>query len=102
MIILDGVEGFVDGGPSRGEKKAANVFLTSMDRVALDAAGVAVLKNLGANEAIMGPKVFEQEQIKRAVELNLGVSDPEQIEFVTPDRPSQLYAEKLKSILAQG
>jgi len=102
LIILDGVEGFVDGGPSKGEKKTANVFLASSDRVALDAAGVAVLKNLGANDAIMGTKIFEQEQIKRAVELNLGVGSPDQIEFVTPDGPSKVYAEKLKSILAQG
>jgi uncharacterized protein (DUF362 family) len=102
LIVLDGIEGFVDGGPSRGEKKTANVFLASTDRIAVDAAGVAMLKNLGANEAIMGTKIFEQEQIKRAIELNLGVADPEQIEFVTPDKPSRLYADKLKSILAQG
>ncbi len=102
LIILDGVEGFVDGGPSQGEKKTADVFLASSDRVALDAAGLAVLKDLGANEAIMGTKIFEQEQIKRAIELNLGVGNPEQIQFVTPDRPSQLYADKLKSILNQG
>jgi uncharacterized protein (DUF362 family) len=102
LIILDGVEGFVDGGPSKGEKKTANVLLASSDRVALDAAGVAVLKDLGANDAIMGTKIFEHEQIKRAVELNLGVGNPDQIEFVTPDRPSKLYADKLKSILTQG
>ncbi|MDH5743606.1 MAG: DUF362 domain-containing protein [Candidatus Aminicenantes bacterium] len=102
LIILDGVEGFVDGGPSKGEKKTADIFLASSDRIALDAAGVAVLKELGSNEAIMGTKIFEQEQIERAVELNMGIANQEQIEFVTPDRPSRLYAEKLKSILAQG
>ncbi len=102
LIILDGIEAFVDGGPSRGEMKTANVFLASTDRIALDASGVAVLKELGANEAIMGTKIFKQEQIQRAVELNLGVRNPEQIEFVTSDRASQAYAEKLKSILAQG
>lgn len=102
LVILDGVEGFVDGGPSKGEKKSANIFLASSDRVALDAAGVAVLKDLGSNDAIMGTKVFEQEQISRAIELNLGIGNPDQIEFVTPDRPSKLYAEKLKAILAQG
>jgi len=102
LIVLDAVEGFVDGGPSKGEKKTADVFLASSDRIALDAVGVAVLKELGSNEAIMGTKIFEQEQIERAVELNMGIANPEQIEFVTPDRPSRLYAEKLKSILAQG
>lgn len=102
LIILDGIECFVDGGPGKGEKKAANVFLASSDRVALDAAGLAVLKDLGSNDAIMGTKIFEQEQIKRAAELNLGAGSPELIEFITPDRPSKLYGEKLKSILSRG
>lgn len=102
LIVLDGIEAFVDGGPSRGEKKEANVFLAGTDRVAIDAAGIAVLKELGSNEAIMGRKIFDQEQIKRAVELGLGISSSDQIEFVTPDEPSKDYAEKLASILAQG
>ncbi len=102
LIVMDGVEAFVDGGPMTGTKKEGNLFLASTDRVALDAAGVAVLKDLGSNDAIMGTKIFEQEQIKRAVELNLGAGSPEQIEFITPDRPSKLHADKLKSILSKG
>jgi len=102
LIVMDGVAAFVDGGPMSGTLKEANVFLASSDRVALDVAGIAVLRDLGSNEPIMGTKIFEQEQIKRAVELNLGAGSPEQIEFVTPDRSSRLYAEKLKSILKKG
>jgi len=102
LIVLDGIEAFVDGGPSKGTKKEADVFLAARDRVAIDAVGVAVLKELGSNEAIMGSKIFEQEQIQRAAELGLGVSSPEQIEIVTPDKPSREYANKLESILAQG
>ena len=102
FIVLDGIEAFVDGGPSRGTRKEANVFLAGKDRIALDAVGVAVLKELGSNEAIMGQRIFEQEQIKRAVELGLGISKPDQIEFITPDEASLEYAKKIKSILAQG
>lgn len=102
LIVLDGVEAFVDGGPSDGTKKRANVFLAGKDRVAIDAAGIAVLKELGSNEAIMGRKIFEQEQIKRAIELGLGISGPDQIEFATSDKESGEYAKKLRSILAQG
>lgn len=102
LIVMDGVDAFVDGGPMRGTQKKANVFLASSDRVALDSAGVAVLKDLGSNEAIMGTKISEQEQIKRAAGLNLGTCDPARIEFITPDRPSRLYAGRLKSILAKG
>jgi uncharacterized protein (DUF362 family) len=102
LIVMDGVEAFVDEGPMKGPKKNGNVFLASTDPVALDAVGVAILKNLGSNEAIMGTKIFEQEQIKRASELKLGVGNPEQIELVAPDGPSKQYADQLKTILSRG
>jgi uncharacterized protein (DUF362 family) len=102
LIVLDGVEAFVDGGPSEGKKVDAGVFIAGSDRVAVDAVGLAILKDLGSNAAIMNTKIFEQEQIKRAVELGLGVSGPGHIKFVTPDTASRDYAEKLKGILAQG
>ena len=102
LIILDGVEAFVDGGPSRGKRVQAEVFIAGTDRVAVDATGLAVLKDLGSNPAITDMKIFEQEQIKRAVELGLGISGSDQIELVTPDDSSRLYAAKLKTILAQG
>ncbi len=102
LIVMDGLEAFVDGGPSTGKKVEADVFVGGTDRIAVDAVGVAILKDLGSNAAIMGTKIFEQEQIKRAVELGIGISSPEQIEFVSPDEPSRAYAEKLKTILAQG
>jgi uncharacterized protein (DUF362 family) len=102
LIIMDGMEVFVDGGPMKGTVKNANVIVAGCDRVAMDAVGVAILKELGSNENIMGRKIFEQEQIKRAVELGLGISKPQQIEFVTADKASSDYAQKLKTILAKG
>ncbi|NIN72523.1 MAG: DUF362 domain-containing protein [Gemmatimonadetes bacterium] len=102
LIVLDGVAAFTDGGPSRGELKQADVIVAGHDRVAIDAVGLAVLKELGSNEAIMGRKIFEQEQMARAVELGLGITSAEQIEFVTPDEASREYAERLEGILALG
>ncbi len=99
LIVLDGIAAFTDGGPSQGELKAGNVILVGEDRVAVDAVGVAVLKSLGANEAIMSRPVFQQEQIARAVELKLGVTGPEQIEIVTADAGSRALAEKIKPFL---
>ena len=72
------------------------------DRVAVDAVGVAVLKSLGANPAIMGKKIFEQEQIARAVELKLGVESADAIDLVTGDADSKAFADALRPILAQG
>lgn len=102
LIVLDGVEAFVDGGPSMGTKKKANVFIAGWDRVAIDAVGVAVLKELGSNEAIIRRKIFKQEQVARAVELGLGINKPDLIDFITSNKPSREYAKKLKSILAKG
>lgn len=102
LIVLDGIEAFVDGGPMTGELKRADVILAGTDRIAVDAVGLAILKDLGSNEAIMGRKIFEQEQISRAVELGLGVRRPEEIELVTGDDRSNSYAERLKGILNRG
>jgi uncharacterized protein (DUF362 family) len=102
LIVMDGIECFVDGGPMTGTKKTANVFIAGSDRVAMDAVGIAVLKELGTKAEIMERKIFAQEQIQRAVELGLGIAGPDKIEFVTPDRESRDYAQELQSILAQG
>jgi len=102
LIVLDGVVAFTDGGPSRGTLKTGNVMIAGTDRIAVDAVGVAMLKHLGANQAIMGRKIFEQEQIARAVELKLGVESADAIELVTADAESQVTANALRAILAQG
>lgn len=102
LIVLDGVSVFTDRGPSRGELKAGNVMIAGDDRVAVDAVGLAVLKSLGSNEAIMGRPIFEQEQIARAVELRLGVATPADIELVAGDAGSRTLAARLREILDQG
>ncbi|MGE5245157.1 MAG: DUF362 domain-containing protein [Betaproteobacteria bacterium] len=102
LIVLDGVAAFTDGGPSHGELKAGNVVIAGDDRVAVDAVGLAMLKSLGANQAIMGRRIFEQEQIARAVELRLGAPGPEAIDIVTADAASRQVADALRGILAQG
>jgi len=102
LVVLDGVEAFTDGGPSRGELKRGDVVVAGHDRVAVDAVGVAILKELGANAAIMDRPIFQQEQLARAVELELGATGPADIEIVTGDDASRAYADRVEGILAQG
>ncbi len=102
FIVMDGVEAFVDGGPSSGQRVAANLFIGGTDRVAVDAVGVAILKELGSNATIMERKIFEQDQIARAVDLGLGVSGPDRIELVAADAPSRAWADRIKAQLAKG
>ena len=102
LVILDGIDAFVDGGPMTGKGAKGEGFLASQDRVAVDAVGVAILKFLGSNESIMKPKIFDQEQIARAVELGLGASSPSEIEVIPADEKSQDYGDRVLEILKKG
>jgi uncharacterized protein (DUF362 family) len=102
LVILDGIDAFVDGGPMTGKPARGEVFLASTDRVAIDAVGVAILKFLGSNESIMKPKIFEQEQIARAAELGLGASSPSEIDVIPADEKSQIYRDQVLEILKKG
>ena len=101
LVVLDGVEAFVDGGPHRGTRVEAKVMLAGTDQVAIDAVGVAILRLLGTTpEVSLGP-IFEQEQIARAAELGLGVSSAKQIQLITGDAGSEAFAARVRDILAR-
>ena len=100
LIIMDGVISFVDRGPMEGTRKEANVFLAGTDKVALDAVGVAILRILGTTPEVSKGSIFEQEQIKRAVELGIGIKAPDDIEFLTDSEESEKLVEKIKEKLA--
>ena len=102
LIVLDGIDAFVDAGPAVGKRAKGNVFLASTDRVAIDAVGVAVLKSLGSNDQIMGTKIFDQEQISRAAEIGLGATAPSGIELVAADDQSSDYRDRIQDILNTG
>ena len=91
FIVLDGIDAFTDGGPMTGKQAKGNIFLASTDRVAIDAVGVAVLKTLGSNSAIMNRKIFDQRQIARASDLGIGVSSGSEIEIISADRESEAF-----------
>jgi uncharacterized protein (DUF362 family) len=99
LIVLDGVEAFVDGGPDHGKQVASQVILAGTDRVAIDAVGVAILRYFSTTPAVSHGAIFQQEQIARAVELGLGVASPEQIELITDDHESAAYAAEIQQIL---
>lgn len=102
LVVIDGVEAFVTGGPDKGEMVAANVVLAGSDRVALDAVGVAILRHFGTTAEVSAGPIFEQEQIARAVALGLGASNPADIELVTDDADSAAFAAVVDVILQQG
>ena len=102
LVLLDGVEAFVDGGPHRGTRKEAGVVLAGSDRIAIDAVGVAILRLLGTTPEVSKGRIFEQDQIARAVELGLGVRSPDQIQLVTGDAESKTFSDRVGEILYHG
>lgn len=99
LIVLDGVQAFIDGGPHAGTVADTEIILVGTDPVAVDALGVAALRLAGTTPEVSRGPIFEQEQIARAVELGLGVDSPSKIELLTADNASEVYAEQLRSIL---
>jgi uncharacterized protein (DUF362 family) len=103
LIVLDGLEAFVQGGPERGPLEKPGVMLAATDRVALDAIGVAILRLYKTTPEVARGKIFEHPQIKRAAELGLGARGPQEIEIVpAPDDESKSFAERVREVLDRG
>ncbi|MFX1420310.1 MAG: DUF362 domain-containing protein [Promethearchaeota archaeon] len=101
LIIMDGVISFVDRGPMEGTRKEAKVFLAGTDKVAIDAVGVAILRILGTTPEVSKGSIFDQEQIKRAIELGVGISSSEEIEFITDSEEAEELVVQIKEKLAE-
>ena len=101
LIIMDGIITFVDRGPMEGTRVEANVFVAGTDKIAIDAVGVAILRILGTTPEVTNGLIFEQDQIKRAVELGLGVNSPKEIEFLTDSEESEEFVAEIKGELVQ-
>src|SRR5947209_8579937 len=99
LVVLDGVEAFTTGGPDSGKLVQANVILAGTDRVALDAVGVALLRHFGTTPEVSQGNIFDQEQLARAAQLQIGATGPKQIDLVTGDRQSAEYAKQIRAIL---
>ncbi len=99
LVILDGIDAFIDGGPDKGTLVHPKVMLASTDRIAIDAVGVAILRDHGTTPEVQKGPIFEQEQIKRASELGLGVEHASDIAIVSANDESSDYAQKIQNVL---
>ena len=79
FYISDATKCFVTEGPNIGTLREPDIMLASSDVIANDAVGLALLKTLGTVPKIQNHSIWAQPQIKRAVELNLGVRSREEI-----------------------
>jgi uncharacterized protein (DUF362 family) len=101
LIIMDGLIAFVDGGPMKGTRKKVNVFVAGTDKIAIDAVGVAILRILGTTLEVSKGSIFDQDQIKRAVELGVGITSPHEIEFIYDSKEAEKLVEQIKEKLKE-
>jgi uncharacterized protein (DUF362 family) len=94
FYISDATKCFVTEGPNIGTLREPDIVLASSDVIANDAVGLALLKTLGTVPKIRNHSVWAQPQIKRAVELNLGVHSREEITI------KSLEIEEIEEIIA--
>jgi uncharacterized protein (DUF362 family) len=99
LVVMDGIEAFITGGPEQGQRVAPGVLLASRDRVAIDAVGVSILKMYGARGKVGDADVFEQDQLRRAAELGIGVKSADEIELTPLNQESQPEAERIEAVL---
>ena len=100
LIVIDGVDAFVGGGPEQGRRVQAGVILASTDRIAIDAVGIALLRKLGTTREVSSGSIWSQAQIRRAADLGLGAVRAEQVELVTADRASAQMADEIRQFLS--
>jgi uncharacterized protein (DUF362 family) len=96
LIVMDAAEGFTTGGPDKGKLIRPNVIIAGNDRVAIDAAGVALLRSYGTMRDVTEGRIFELEQIARAAELRIGVSSAAEIHLVPLDPASEAIASRIQ------
>lgn len=106
LTIADATTIMIAGGPTEGTPASANLLLLSGDRIALDAVAVALIRTFGAWSKVAGKSVWDQRQIRRAIELGLGVAGPDHVELVTatvsgPDVGFEQLVEKIRKDLSQ-
>ncbi|MEN6290654.1 MAG: DUF362 domain-containing protein, partial [Methanobacterium sp.] len=99
LIVMDAINAFITKGPEQGEVVEPNLILASADRVAMDAVGVAILRNYGVKTSISKGPIFELDQIRRAAELGVGVESAQEIELIPLNDESHGDADSIMKVL---
>jgi uncharacterized protein (DUF362 family) len=81
LIIMDARKCFITRGPAEGEVREPNLILASDDRIAIDVEGIKIIQGFKGN-SLKNIDPWQLPQIKRAVELNLGVSSEKDYEVI--------------------
>ena len=98
LAILDGIKCFITKGPTEGKLAQPGIVIAGGDKVAVDAVGVAVLKQFEA-EKIANRRINDHVQLRWAKQIGLGNLDIEKINIRTsnPEKDSK-FSDLLSNI----
>jgi uncharacterized protein (DUF362 family) len=82
LNIVDGTRLMVEEGPWKGRAVDANLIVATGDRIAADVVGLGILKHYSQIPQIRKVSVWEQRQVRRAIELGLGIAEKDEIELL--------------------
>lgn len=74
LNVMDASKVLVSGGPASGKARSPGMIIASPDRIAIDLTGLGLLKILGTTSQIQSQNMWNHPQIKRATELEIGIS----------------------------
>ncbi len=72
LNIVDGTVSMIEGGPWSGTPADTNLIIASGDRVGADIIGLAIIKSFGKWPMVTSKDIWEQRQIRHAIELGIG------------------------------
>lgn len=108
LIVMDGTRSMVAGGPFSGPTVDTHLIVSGADCIAVDLVGLSVVKHFSQWPRVSDLGVWEQRQIKRAMELELGVTRGEDIELMAealPDEDGEAFSalvSKIKGFVGIG
>jgi uncharacterized protein (DUF362 family) len=80
LMIMDGRKCFISGGPAKGELRSPGVVLASGDRIAMDVEALKIIESFDG--ASLKDDPWNYAQIRRAVELGLGVKNEQEYKVI--------------------
>lgn len=79
LVVMDGRDGFTNGGPDTGDLAHMDFLAVGQDPVAVDAVGLAHLRLAGTNDAVGLGSIWDIPLLRRAVEVGAGVGNADSI-----------------------
>jgi len=97
LIIMDARKCFINKGPAQGEIREPNLILASDDRIAIDIEGIKIIQNFKGN-SLKDINPWDLPQIKRAVELDIGVKSEKEYEIIQYPSRSEGWRSSKKQV----